>query len=187
MNERTDYIFRFKLTSLLEVGGFVQINFPSQFPSDLGCSTATGFSIACNITCNHTDRSVSLYPTANVTAGSTYAIKITNVLNPSTSGGTASFEIFSQGGKSQILDINKYFGVIGVAGSIGAITAASVKLDSEGVQYAGEKTFYIFEFQTSVFIPINSFVRIYLPTNEFVVSQFPACRSFPIAGVAAKG
>ena len=161
-------------------------NQDDRFASDLGCNTTTGFSISCNQTCAHSGREVSVTPSANITNGTIYGILINNVENPSSKGGTGNFEILSQFG-SKILDINKYFGSIGVAGGIGTISTGQITLDPEGVQYAGELTNYILEFQTSVYVPLNSFARIYLPAGEFEVAQFPNCKAYPIAGRVVKG
>ena len=79
------------------------------------------------------------------------------------------------------------FGVLGIANDIGTIKTASVGLDSEGVQYAGDNSRYIFIFQTSRFVPNNNFVRLYLPENEFEVTQFPACAAHPVSGKIVAG
>ena len=67
------------------------------------------------------------------------------------------------------------------------ISTGSVSLFSEGVQNAGELTQYIIEFKTTGIIPFGSYVKIFLPENEFEVIQYPKCNAFPISGKTVKG
>lgn len=108
-------------------------------------------------------------------------------MNPSSSGGTGNFWIRSIKG-GQTIDENLIFGVIGIAGDIGAISTASVALETQGVQYAGESSKYVFTFTTSRDIPDNNFVRLYLPPpGEFGIAQFPACAAYPVGGKVVRG
>ena len=107
-------------------------------------------------------------------------------MNPDASGGTGNFWIRSIKG-GQTVDENLIFGVIGVANDIGLIKSASVALETEGVQYAGELSKYVFTFTTSRDIPDNNFVRLYLPTGEFEVAKFPSCAAYSVGGKLARG
>lgn len=111
---------------------------------------------------------------------------VINALNPDFQGGTGNFWIRSIMG-AQIIDENLIFRVLGIANEIGIITTASIALDSEGVQYAGQNSRYVFIFQTSTFIPDGSFVRLYLPEGEFNVVQFPGCSAYPVSGKIVSG
>ena len=113
-------------------------------------------------------------------------MSVYGVTNPLNSGGTGNFWIKSIKG-GQTVDENLIFGVIGVAGDIGTIATAQVALETEGVQFAGELSKYVFTFTTSRFIPDNNFVRLYLPPGEFGVAKFPSCSAYPVGGKIVRG
>lgn len=111
---------------------------------------------------------------------------IERIKNPSSQGGTGNFWLRTVKG-GQVIDENLIFGVIGIANDIGTIVTASVALDTEGVQFAGELSRYVFILETSRYIPDNNFVRLYFPENEFEIVQFPTCSAYPVAGKTVNG
>jgi hypothetical protein len=173
------------LTNELKVGGVIEITFPTQYPEGLGITALNP--LKCSTNCTISGRAVTLtYSTDLVPGAPGFDIKIDNVLNPTESGGTGNFWVKAIKG-GQVIDENLIFGVIGVAGDIGVIKTASVGLDSEGVQFAGELSKYVFTFTTSRDIPDNNFVRIYLPGTDFEVAKFPSCSASPVGGKVVRG
>lgn len=160
------------------------MTFPSQFPKSLGYNLTN--TLACNPSCSLFSRTVTFqFPNALV-AGNAYNVSVFRVTNPPSSGGTGNFWIRSIKG-GQTIDENLIFGVIGIAGDIGTIGTATVALETQGVQYAGESSKYVFTFTTSRAIPNNNFVRLYLPEGEFEVAKFPSCAAYPVGGKVARG
>lgn len=173
------------LTNDLKVGGVVQVTFPTQYPEGLGITALNP--LKCSTLCSISGRAVTLTYSSDLMAGAPgFDIKIDNVLNPGEAGGTGNFWIKTIKG-GQVIDENLIFGVIGVASDIGNIKTASVALDSEGVQFAGELSKYVFTFTTSRDIPDNNFVRIYLPGSDFEIAKFPSCSAYPVGGKVVRG
>jgi hypothetical protein len=183
-NEYANYTFGFMLDNTLKQGGVIQVTFPTQYSQNLGF--ATGNVLSCSVACTQLDRTITFTFGFDLQPMTGYNISVYNVLNPASQGGTGNFWIKSIKG-GQTIDENLIFGVIGIAGDIGLIKTASVALETEGVQYAGELSKYVFSFITSRDIPDNNFVRLYLPRGEFTVAKFPACSAYPIGGKMIRG
>ena len=184
MNEMANYTFGFMLDNTLKLGGTIQVTFPTQYSPTLGFNSLN--LLACSTNCTQSGRTVIFTFQSDLNSSMGYNISVYNVLNPDSQGGTGNFWIRSlKGGQS--IDENLIFGAIGIAGDIGAISTASVALETQGVQYAGELSKYVFSFITSRDIPDNNFVRIYLPPGEFGVAQFPSCSAYPIGGKIIRG
>lgn len=165
-------------------GGVINVTFPTQFPTNLGYNSSN--TLSCKPSCTLNSRTVTFsFPNA-LDAGKGYNASVFKVTNPSNSGGTGNFWIRSIKG-GQTIDENLIFGVIGIAGDIGTISTATVALETQGVQYAGESSKYVFTFMTSRDIPNNNFVRLYLPEGEFGVAKFPSCAAYPVGGKVARG
>ena len=162
----------------------MEVTFPTQYPASLGFNATNP--LLCKPVCVRSGRTVAFSFSADLLPGVGYNVSVYNVLNPDAPGGTGNFWIKSIKG-GQVVDENLIFGVIGVANDIGAIKTASVALETEGVQYAGESSKYVFIFTTSRSIPDNNFVRLYLPENEFTVAKFPACAAYPVGGKTVRG
>jgi hypothetical protein len=183
-NELANYTFGFVLSNSLPLGGVINVTFPTQFPSNLGYNNTN--TLKCTPTCVLNSRTVTFSFSQELTAGLGYNITVNGVTNPPTSGGTGNFWIRSIKG-GQTIDENLIFGVIGIANDIGTITTATVVLETQGVQYAGESSKYVFTFTTSRAIPNNNFVRLYLPEGEFGIAKFPSCAAYPVGGKVARG
>lgn len=183
--ELANYTFGFILKNNLPLGGIVNLTFPSQYPVTLGYNIS--HFLACSQNCTRFERTVSFSFGQQLMAGNPYNVSVYGVMNPNASGGTGNFWIKSIKG-GQTIDENLIFGVVGIAGDIGSISTASVALETQGVQYAGESSKYVFKFTTSRNIPNNNFVRLYLPPpGEFGIAQFPACAAYPVGGKIVRG
>jgi hypothetical protein len=161
------------------------LTFPTQYPVTLGYNIS--HFLSCSHSCARFERTVSFSFAETLIVGNSYNVSVYGVMNPNASGGTGNFWIRSIKG-GQTIDENLIFGVIGIADDIGIISTASVALETQGVQYAGESSKYVFTFTTSRDIPNNNFVRLYLPPpGEFGVAQFPACAAYPVGGKIVRG
>ena len=79
------------------------------------------------------------------------------------------------------------FGVIGIAGDIGALQSAVVSLDTTGVSTAGSFTRYNFQFKTATVCPPGSYFLITVHDTQFYIPPIPKCEPYPINGVVIKG
>ena len=162
----------------------LDLTFPTQYPSGLGFVASNP--LACSNSCVLLDRKVRFTFGNDLLANTSYNVSVFNVANPTNSGGTGHFWLRTIKG-GQTVDENLIFGVIGVAGDIGLMQTASVTLDSDGVQYAGELSKYVFIFTMSRDVPDNNFVRLYLPPGEFGIAKFPSCAAYPVGGRTVRG
>lgn len=86
-----------------------------------------------------------------------------------------------------LLDENLIFGVMGIAGTVGALTSTIVSVDSTGLANAGETTRYNFQFKVSQLIPAGSYMKFTIADQNFQLTPFPSCNPFSVNGIIIQG
>lgn len=180
----SDYGFRMKVQNEIPAGGYVQVDFPSQYREYLGIPLYP----ACNMRCVRTASTVRFYFDAGLPAGAETYLEIRDVVNPDKKGGTGNFEVRSFKGSNSI-DENLVFGTIGMGESPKELRSTTVAFASPGGSpYAGEDSEYVFGFKTVSFVPRGSYFRITLPEGKgYSADAAPACSFLPVLGKTPTG
>jgi len=181
-SEFADYYFYVRNTNAIPSGGTLIIEFPEQFAEDLGIS---GTPSCKTYICSQSGRKITISITPALAANSTVTLVVYNVQNPSATGGTGPFEMSSYKGIN-LLDQNKAFGVVGVAGAINSLASASVAIQSGSSKKAGEVTRYEVAMKVQTTLPMWSWLRFSFPAS-FTIAKYPTCEAYTINGKVLKG
>jgi histone deacetylase 6 len=180
--EFADYYFYVKTTTAIPAGGTIVIEFPEQFNDDLGITTTP----TCKTySCTRSGRQITMTISPALPASSSVTLVVYSVLNPSAEGGSGPFELRSYKGIN-LLDHNKVFGVLGVAGSINSLASASVAIQSGSSKKAGEVTRYEIALKVQSTLPMWSWLRFTF-SSTYSIAHFPTCEAYPINGKTLKG
>jgi hypothetical protein len=108
------------------------------------------------------------------------------VLNPSATGGTGMFLIYSKK-NSVVIDQNLMFAHIGISDTINTFTSTVAAIDSSSKSNAGEISKVTFSFKTQVNLPQDMYIKIVFPPSTFEMTSNPSTSAFPVNGVTVKG
>lgn len=182
LSETADYSFYVITTTEIPAGGTFVIEFPEQFSENLGI---TGTPSCKTYTCVRSNRQIIMTISPTLPANSAITLVIYSILNPSALGGTGLFELSSYKGIN-LLDQNKAFAIIGVAGAIGSLGSASVTIQNGSSKKAGEVTRYDVALKVGTTLPMWSWLRFSFPSS-FSIATYPTCEAFTINGKILDG
>eukprot|EP00357_Protocruzia_adherens_P037854 CAMPEP_0115039380 /NCGR_PEP_ID=MMETSP0216-20121206/43994_1 /TAXON_ID=223996 /ORGANISM="Protocruzia adherens, Strain Boccale" /LENGTH=222 /DNA_ID=CAMNT_0002420009 /DNA_START=169 /DNA_END=833 /DNA_ORIENTATION=- len=155
VGEVSDYTFYFKLDSGINRGGRLEVMFPDQFIEGLGAPT-------CDFTCSVDSRTVTLIFPEDVHSDTEIQVKIMDIQNPATAGGTGNF-ILTTFQEDYPVDKNLIFASLGIAGEPADLPQAEVSFKDKASEKAGDDSVYIFQFSANADMEQGTFFTVVFP------------------------
>lgn len=111
---------------------------------------------------------------------------IRNILNPTTKGGTGSFQLTTYNGQNR-LDQNLAFGVIGISDDPQTLTTSIAFFPSGASSTAGDQSIVNFQVKTIIDVPAGSYIRFLFSDPDFKIVAAPNCSAFSINNKIIQG